>query len=144
MNEHFVSPDVLKFIFSSPFPIAVSGEAARPLFCSEICTQQHEIILLNSRPHGRVIVKFNLPSADPAHGAPAMFRGKFLQLVPVERPQDPQLRRMRNENLRLYRQRRGNFCRDWRKVFIVHVGRVSFSISADQTLCAIGERSFLG
>ena len=65
---------------------------------------------LNSRAHGRVIVKLNLASADSAHDAPAVFGRELSKFFVTQRPQNSQFCRMRDENLRSRGKRRGNLC----------------------------------
>ena len=97
--------------FATLFPIAASAEAGRPLFRSEIDSSDNmKLAPLNSRAHGRIIVKLNLASSDSAHHAPAMLGCELSKFLVTQRPQNSQFGRMRDENLRSRGKRRGNLC----------------------------------
>ena len=64
-----------------------------------------------------VIVEFNLAPAEATHDAPAAIGGELSQFILRHRPQDPELCRMRDENLRLDRKRGGDFRSESRQMF---------------------------
>ena len=64
-----------------------------------------------------VIVEFNLPSTEATDDAPAAIGGELSQFILRHRPQDPELCRMRDENLRLNRKHGGDFRSESRQMF---------------------------
>ena len=59
--------------------------------------------------HAGVVVKLNLPAADPSNNAPPVLGGEVTEFAVSHRTQNVQFCRMINKYLGFCRQSRGNF-----------------------------------